>query len=811
MKNLARSKRSKPSKKPKSLRPGQKPYLGQTFQGGISCVDNLTSNYYIKLYMSKCRGLQLRNWKAVEGHLKYLKVNNDIITVIYNSWVMFKIARSFRPVQSSNYVYIMKNFSDLEGQRIYDDVYEQYTEQPFQTSYDFYKARGKDSRYFRLLDYFYNEQPEWILPLTVFPRIDFEKSKMHLAFEDYEISPELLKEVHEKVFNYIMRLDLKEIFMPRGDVMQKYGTQRYNDGGVVRYDFERPQHSFDSSFKYQRFLTMPLTPREVWLPGKAIKQNNAFMMQVHRQILNADEAYPSNDMQKNHQRIKKYLKGGFLKFDISGFGFQYLRELLTAGNRAIQELYPCSVYEEQSNIMEQILDSVSVEMPNGDIKYPKRGVGLGYYEDLKTIVMLALLQSYGPISVYGDQGLLNPNNPAAVEFAMELSRFSFIMNWEKIDFGSSEEQTRWGGCVYTPTTIVKPKLYMENILGAFFARHHWERKIAIRGFAKHFPEQYEQIQDRVTFMYEKTFGWEFYKGDSLTPFDNGGLSMKPRNVGHLRLYNIRGLMSPINNLTYDTTYQTPFKLAFDKKVTFKESKIFQKKRKALYRQNGINDTMLYDYSNPLIIYNKKETKIPRSLPRWADFNLIVYHSMSSGALTCGLEGQEIRNAVIRQKFASDPFRARATGGYSIDTRWRTQRPPDQEWLDIADVVMDLDKADSLYVRRADLHQNPMLSDDPMYVDTNLFEHLISKVNKRKRSVYSVDPHQLGIDMVNEVRSILPSLIKRNKVNHLNDIVALVERRLEDYDKSYSVAESDYGDYANDESYYADAIDMVDLI
>jgi hypothetical protein len=785
-----------------------RPYLGHEFQGGTSYVDSLNASFYIKSYMQRCRGLQLRNWTQVNAWFKFMKTPPELVTVIYNSWVMFKVARSLRPERSSIYVYILKNFSDLEGQKIYDDVYEQYTEQPYETTRNFYVARKKDSRYFRLMEYFYHEDPEWILPLSVFPRIDFEKSKMHYCDEDYSLSPDLLKEVHEKVFNYIMRLDIKKLFMPRGDVMQKTGTQRYNDGGTVRYDFERPTNSFDSSFKYQRFLTMPLTPREVWLPGKAIKQNNAFMMTVHRQILQADPTYPSTDLNQNLERLSKYMKNGFLKFDIAGFGFQYLRELLSVGNRAIRELFPCTVYEEQSDIMEMILDSVSVEMPNGDFLYPKRGIGLGYYEDLKTIVMIALLQDHKPISIYGDQGLLDP---FAIGFAEELSRFQFIMNWEKVDFGSSEGQTRWGGCVFTEDSVIKPKVYMENILGSFFSRHHWERKLSLRGFAKHFPEVYKGIQKRVAFMYEKTFGYEFFKSDSMTSFDNGGLMLKPRDVGHIRLWNIRGHMSPVSALTFDTTYQTPFKLAFDHKVTFKESKIFQRKRKTLYKSNHVNDSILYDYCNPLLVYNKKVAHVPRTLPRWADFNLIVYHSMSSGSLTCGLEGDEIMHAVNRQSFSSDPFRARATGGYSIDTRWRSARPPDQEWIDVADVMMDMDKAYSLYVNRADLSQNPMLADDPMYRDTNLFEGLISKIGKRKRSILSDGHGDLGNTMVEEVRSILPSLIKKSKVTHLDSLVTLVEERLKDYDKGYNVDESDYGDYAADESYYADAIDLVDLM
>lgn len=807
----ARSLRSKRSNKAPPLRRDLRPLIGKSFNSRLNCKECLTTNFFIDFYMKMCRGLQLRNWLKVRSQLVQMKAPKDVIQIAYNSWVTFKLARALRPKQSSIYVYIMKNFSSLEGQKIYDEVYEQYTDQPFQTSWEFYKLRGKDSRYFRLLEYFYNEQPEWILPLVVFPRIDFEKSKMHLCFEDYDLSPEKLKEVHEKVFSYVYNLGIEQLFMPRAEVMQKYSNQRYNDGGVVRFDYERPKNSFDSSFKYQRFLTQPLTPREVWLPGKAIKQNNAFMMAVHRQILEKDPVYPSTLLAENLERLSPYMKDGFMKFDISGFGLQYTRALLTAGNRAIQELFPCSVYDEQSNIMEQILDSVAVEMPSGEIVYPKRGIGLGYYEDLKTIVMLALLQDSKPISVYGDQGLIDP---FSVSFAEDLMSYSFIMNWEKVDFGSSEGKTRWGGCSFTEDSVVKPMLYMEGILGAFFSRHHWERKLSLMGFAKHYPEVYKSVEKRLIDMYDRIFGFEFFKGDNKTSFLNGGISSGPRNVGHLRLWSIRSMMSPINGLVFDTVYQTPFKLAFGNQVSNKESLLFQKKRKKLYRDSYVTDSILYDYINPVIEYNKKITKIPRSLPRWADLQLIIYHGISSGSLTCGLNDEDIVKAVVYQHLSPDPFRARATGGYSIETKWRTGRPPSQEWLQVASALIGMNKADSLYVKRADLPQNPALMDDPMYVDSNLFSYLHKDATKRKHSgsVVSTEEHdKFGNTVASEIRNILPHLIKRQKVNNLETIVSLVEKRIEDYDKDYNVAESDYGDYASDDLFFSDAIDMVDLI
>jgi hypothetical protein len=736
-----------------------------------------------------------------------MRCPKEISTVLYHSWVKFKFARALRPKMQSMYVYILKNFSSLEGQRIYDDCYEQYTEQPYGTTQLFYQRREKDSRYFRLMEYFYNEEPEWILPLTVFPRIDFEKSKMHYSDEPFVADGDLIKDVHEKVFNYVLNLDIKSLFIPRGDLMTKYGSQKYNDGGVVRFDYERPLNSFDSSFKYQRFLTQPLTPREVWLPGKAIKQNNSFMMNVHRQILQRDPVYPSLIMEENHEKLIEHLKVGMWKFDISGFGFQFPREWLIAGNNAIRELYPCSTMEEQSEIFEQILGSVSVEMPDGTIRKPVRGIGLGYYEDLKTIVMMAILSEHYPISVYGDQGLIEKKG---IEFAFDLMKYSFIMNYEKLDEGASEKRLRWGGLIFDPDSVIRPRIYSDSIFGAFFSRHHWERKSSLFSVQKHYPEMYKSVQNRILNMYNRIFGYEFYQGELSMSFEDGGIISRPRQSGVSKLYNIRNHATPENALVFDPIYQTPFSLVNKSSVTMKESKVFQKKRRNLYKTQSAKDSMLYDYVHPIISLNKKTTLIPRSLPRWADLSLILSSNMTSGALTSGLVGDEIQFAVERQHFSSDPYRARATGGYSFVTKWRSSRPPPQELLETASVLKECESIDSMYVNRNDLVQNPALGEDEMYYNTDLFHNVINVVAKRKATtsnVGSIGEHRL----MEEVRGLLPSLIKRQKVNDFSDVIALAEQVLDNKDEEYEIAsQSDHGFLENDEFFYADAIDMVDL-
>jgi hypothetical protein len=532
------------------------------------------------------------------------------------------------------------------------------------------------------------------------------------------------------------------------------------------------------------------------------------MMAVHRQILEKDPIYPSLDMDYNHARLKPYIETGMWKFDISGFGFQFIREWLIAGNNAIRELYPCSEIEEQSEIFEEILKNVSVELEDGSVIKPIRGIGLGYYEDLKTIVMNAILSDHFPISVYGDQGLIEKRG---IEFAFALMAYSFLMNYEKLDEGSSEKRLRWGGMVFDPDTYFKPRIYSDSVFGAFFSRHHWERKASLYSVYKHYPEMYKSVEPRIVQMYNRIFGYEFYQGEASASFLDGGLSSRSRVAGVQRLYNIRSYMTPINLMVFEPIYQTPFRLVDKNYISFKESKKFHYKRRNIYKTNVPKDTLLYDYVNPILEFNKKNARLPRVLPRWADLNLILTSNMSSGSITCGLRGEEILKAAQWQHFASDPFRARATGGYSFVTRWRSERPPPQEWLESAEILMECETIDSLYVNRTDLLQNPMLSEDSMYYNTDLFKSIIGKVSKRKRGDLSEASFDLGNQLSEDVRNLLPSMIKRNKINDFSSLLAFAEQKLDGYDKGYNlIDESDHGDYEADETFYADAIDLVDL-
>jgi hypothetical protein len=563
--------------------------------------------------------------------------------------------------------------------------------------------------------------------LSIFPLCEVEfSSKYKLAFEPYSLTAEQENFVRTKVSTYLGHVCPERVFVPPPDILHKVGNQKYNDGGEVRFDYERPINTFSSSFKYQRFITQPLTPREVWLPGKAIKNNNAFWMTITRQILKCDPVYPSTDEEVLGKTL--FGKSQILKFDISGFGFQFLREYLLIAAQLIVEIYPCTFMEEQLEIMTSIFNNVNVEMPDGTFEYPPRGIGLGYYEDLKTIVMMALVYDYHPISLYGDQGLLPVEGMEAISLLQSLH---FIIKFEKVEFLSTGEIPciMWAGRRFIDGQCIKPKVKLDPLMGSFFSRQHWERKLGLRGISEDDPEFYMSIEKRLTCLYERIHGYEFRPGDSKQNFFNGGICLRtPILNGLIKSWKVENMVAPPTNILFDTTYVSPFIPAKKRSVPHKEALLFQKQRKAVYKSSPVIDASVHYYSNPKIIYNKKQSRTDhKMIPTWADLLYVAQYKRTTGVLASGLPPEEIIKAVSRQVFASDPFRARSTGGYEVLTPIRSIRGASEENMDIAVFLASLEQRRVLYVHRTDLDQNPELFTDPMYENTD-----ISRVFKKAR-------------------------------------------------------------------------------
>lgn len=785
-----------------------KPLFGPELKVVKVLKDSQENQTKLRLVMTWCRGFGMRHWRQLSQKMSDNKFEPSFKASIKLSWSKFKFASTVNPAYKQVYIWIFKTFLDLDGQKDFDEIKDLILDDHYDYARGYLISTHAPAHKLRLLDYFHREDVDMWLPLSIFPLIEVSKPRMDYAFLEYNVTQEQLAEVREKIFNYVMRLNIDEIFVPPPDTLHKVGNQKYNDGGYVRYDYERPLVTFDSMFKYQKFMTAPLTPREVWLPGKAIKNNNNFWMTICRQIISKDPVYPSSDVEETWERIRDQIDE-ILRFDISGFGFQYLREYLKLGISVIQELYPHSYLEEQGSIFNKICDLVNVQLEDGTFVYPPRGIGLGYYEDLKTMIMLALLADYDPISVYGDQGLIGLGGYAAIADLMEKQ---FSVKFEKVEFCASKPHNvvKWAGYKMSPKSLVKPKKYMEPLLGAFFSRFHWERKLALRGLAEDEPLWYKKHEFRLAFLYEQFYGWEFHKTETTNHFDNCGInSSVPIIDGYSKLYKVEKKVAPYSNNMFDITYQTPFRVSGRKAYPTKVSRQFQIARKKLYKETTPDYNFIPNYIDPRIEYNNKQRPFKKVLPVWADMLYLVSHGKSSGSITCGLSSDQILDAARHQIFAKDPFRALATGGYKILTTWRSSRPPDEEWLVVSNFLAEVSQRHFDYVRRCDLLQHPALLADPMYYDTNLIREVVSTSKKRKVDDLSTQSH-MEDEVRDRVLQLLPSKIAKGAIDSYAQLhqFILEEAKGQEEDR-LSLASSPL--LEEDDDFYAAEVDLAEYM
>jgi len=427
--------------------------------------DNNTTRTLLELVKYTCRGFQRRNWNHLRTVLERVKADKNFISSIYYSWVKFKILASIDRLQKQTLVWIFKNYIDFEGQEIFDDLFQLSRDKTYEEIIEYFDEIDSPLSHYRLIRYFFEADGDFIVPATAFPLL-FPKKESKMKYCRLNTKKVNLKKLHEIVTEYISDLNIKDVFCPPGDILGKIGYQKYNDDGEVKFDYERSTKP-DSGFKYQHFLAQPMKPREVWLPGKSIKANNMFWMSIGRQILQRDPAYAPNDLDGTLERIKEAFDEQINRFDISGFGFQFQRNMLLVCAQAIAELYPSSQMDEQVRILHEICDSLEVELPNGCKITPPRGIGLGYYEDLKTIVMLSILLydlNGEVISLYGDQGLILGSS----HIDERLRSWAFVIKPDKVESVAHKQKVLWGGFTFTNKGYTIDRGFSEKLIGSLF-------------------------------------------------------------------------------------------------------------------------------------------------------------------------------------------------------------------------------------------------------------------------------------------------------------------------------------------------------
>jgi hypothetical protein len=541
----------------------------------------------------------------------------------------------------------------------------------------------KDEMKKELIQILFNVEPQKWLPISIFPRIHYEKEgKMKYAFEDFKGNK--CEEFRSLCRIYLRSLNLKFLFLPPPDLCLKVSSSRFNDGGTVKRDFDRSTKPINSGFLYQKFNPKPLETREVWLPDRYTKISNTYWMLVGRQILKQDKTYPDDDPRVTWERIRHKLDL-FGYFDMSGFGFQYPRKYLEIVAQTILELFYSNDLYEQLLVFQRILSKVVVQMPDGKFVYPPRGIGLGYYEDLKTIGVNAILLACKPISVYGDQGLVDRR--ILTDVVDRLRIFEFILKPGK--YKPKFKTVKWSGWTMTQTKCERPKEYLSPLVAFMNAEFHWERKMILRSFATEYPQLYDRYTKYIPFLYETFFGYEFQKCDSLWNFSNGGVSSKtPRTVGLIKSAYSERLLSPKDTINDSLVYETPFYVEWKRA----DAKAFSIKRKDLYKKSPRNvNSFIVEYVNPIVRNNYSKpptmTTLARMLSDSQESKLLVNYGLTSGKFSRGLKGDQLWNALRYNALSMNPYESYATGGYKVLTPWHRVPTVSSEWYSMTEHLL----------------------------------------------------------------------------------------------------------------------------
>jgi hypothetical protein len=762
-------------------------------------VNNKITEEKLKLIQYKIRGFGKRHWRQLSEFMKKENYEKTFFNHIKLSFCKFKVMKVIDPMNKNNILWIYKNFLTLEGQKLYSEFFDSMLEVGYDMSASYVnRMGGYPDKVWRLLSYFKNTSPTDWLPLRCFPSIIFEKRRMDLAFLPLEENYDL-KEVRETFFNYIYELKVDKLFIPPPDILYKVGNQLYNDSGVVRKDYERPSQSVRCGFKYQYFLAQPLSPREIWLPDKFTKNNNLFFMTVCRQLLKQEDAYPSPNVEETWEKVKGKLLN-VIRFDISGFGFQYPRVFLKLMTSVIEELYPCSELSEQANDLYSILDSVKVEH-GMEIVFPPRGIGLGYYEDLKTLCMLALVKEFDPLSIYGDQGLFG--GLSAYSAIPKLVQHDFVIKMDKVEFSSHlDGMVKWAGHSFTNNELIKVKTLSNAFIGSFFGETHWERKLNLISFYNENKTTYKFWLKRIYKLYNLIFGYEFFEGDVRGHFLEGGLNPNASlSSGETKVHLISEKMRPYSDNFFEAPYVTPFKKRSKKSYPRGVNKHFQEERQLGYLRVKPIDTFVRTYFNPRLEYNSEYKPSSRLIPDWADYLYLTNHGVSTGNFTFGLDTTKLSIIAQNYTFGQDPLRAAARGGYKIlDIAHSSYYPLGREWSLVIEFLETLQKRDLTYVNRCDLPQTLFLSEDPLYYNSDLYSFLIQKSQslKRPRSVLSTEyvPDDRVLKLLRENTS---ELLGRGIIDTLTSAVSVADFALE----TITPMEDVIDDYENFENNFID--------
>jgi hypothetical protein len=623
----------------------------------------------------------------------------ECVWEVIRTWAMLKVLTCKAGKLNALCLALMKSCLTLPGQQIYSTLLDIRLEVMPRTRPS--ECLGKSDLIEANFDLWRKMfQPVRELPgLSFFPIYIFEKeSKMKWCYTP--VPPQDVLDRFRLGFqSFLSKYAPKELFAPPPQSCWKSGGNRYNDGGTVRFDFEKAEH-YDSGFKYQRFVTQPLQIREVWLPGRGIKQNSSYWFELTRPIL-AEVPYALLGMTAYGvmNRTRERIKSDFTRYDFYGFGLQFVRQILAIAMEEIAILYPNFLITEAAEIGISILDNVELEI-DGKFTYPPRGIGLGYYETLKTLCIMSIMDKYDPIAIWGDEGLVQTST--FPELVKEVESYGFYFNHEKQKHYSCQNDViLWGGmCFITGRKIgaSTPFEFTSQIPAVFQGKTHWERKSNVGQLQLVSSSAYS----RLAYAYERTFGYEFYRGESMKNPLNAGVNPRaPPIRGWVSTANVERVRTLGSRTFENMRYEMP--VSITKKHANRMA--FARKRKSIFR-GKLTSTYTSEYLYPKVkkgsLVRTKVSPLARYIPPWMEKRMMLYNNILSEKFSKGLSYEQMLKAALEFCYCEDPFDLYSRKGSYTVPLFHRPNVLLEDWEDLIDKMMKMKKVSDYATLRADL-------------------------------------------------------------------------------------------------------------
>jgi hypothetical protein len=469
---------------------------------------------------------------------------------------------------------------------------------------------------------------------------------------------EIVTEFGAEALNFIRTKGPKEIVFPDYTACWKAGNTKFANKEHPQRDGELPDDLGHNAFVYQRFKTDPMTEREVFLPSKPYKVNSTWFNSIYYQMCkNAPEIVAQQTMT---DFIDKYLQSPMpcKSIDLKGFGLQFPREFLLEFNRLLRQEYDCDEMRSGVDICERLFANMKLFRPEtGLYEDLPRGTGLGYYELGKSLCVRIMLGDCRIRAMFGDDIRVHQDDYEKARQRLEY--FSLVIN-EKKSGKLAVTEDYFGGIRFQKLRTTAPAVdrldhHKGNLAAVFNGGYHWYLKQLVHSI------KIKENKMSVILFYEKLWGYEFFKGESLKhPINLGLLRCVPPHMGPQTFH-----AELATNVAPKSRYRGIFSEPLEE--TEKVSKSF-----SLLRQKEYNKFKKFDLYTYLSLFPRMEdNKVkPEHVigalrqPSWqADRELYLFNAISIQRLH-NLNQDDLVKYAYKFPRSKDPLRTEASGGYS---------------------------------------------------------------------------------------------------------------------------------------------------